>query len=312
MLNVFSKQFINNIRPHQRAMKLLWVGLIMSVFLSLSGCQAIPPKPYHNDYVIQRYTSSPWGFSTNSFWVEGPEGVVLIDTQFIPSATLEAVEMAESYTGKKVVLAIVLHANPDKFNGTKVLTERGIRVVTSSAVRDLIPGVDKKRREWFYDRYAPDYPSTLVLPEGIDKETTTLNAAGLLFRLHHLGPAVSMAHLVVEFDGHLFVGDLIANHNHAWMELGLSKEWIALLEQLQSLQPRAIHPGRGNSSGAALVQSQIDYLRFVRQTIAQYKTQPELTPKIKDKIITTIENRYPRYGNDYFLNLGIPAEYQAQ
>lgn len=288
----------------------LWL-MAVAMLVVLSGCkQQSVQSGYHNDYVIGRYTSSPWGFNTNSFWVEGPDGVILIDTQFLPSAAMQAVDIAESYTGKKVVLAVVLHANPDKFNGTKALTERGIKVITSEQVRALIPGVDKKRRSWFYERYAPDYPDTLVLPQSYGAAAVTeINAAGLTLKLHTLGAAVSEAHVVVELDGHLFVGDLVANQNHAWMELGLSDQWIAALQQLQSLKPTQIHPGRGYAQGAELLQQQIDYLRFVQQTVQQFFNGQPLTDAVKADIVSAIEKQYPGYGFEYFLNLGIPAEY---
>lgn len=261
-------------------------------------------------YAIGQYRSSSWGFYTNSYWIEGPEGVILIDTQFLPSSTVDAVKTAESYTGKKVVLAIVLHANPDKFNGTQTLKARGIPVVTSVEVQQLIPAVDKLRREWFYERYQPDYPSTLVLPDAIDPSAQQIQAAGLTLRLHRFGPAVSKAHLVVEIDRHLFVGDLAANHYHAWMELGLSSEWIALLRQLQALHPNTIHPGRGNATGAYLLDDQIRYLQFVQGAVKPYFNQKPLTKTDKQKIIERITNQYPGYGMEYFLNLGIPAEYE--
>src|SRR5579884_751926 len=80
------------------------------------------PDPYaYADARVGRYVSSNWGFSTNSYWIEGPEGLVVVDTQFLPSAAAEMVSWAEQATGKKVVLAVVLHPNPDKFNGTEVL-----------------------------------------------------------------------------------------------------------------------------------------------------------------------------------------------
>src|SRR5262245_53399149 len=90
---------------------------------------------------VGAYVSSNSGFSTNSFWIEGPEGLVLVDTQFLPSAAVEMVEWAERATGKKAVLAFVLHANPDKFNGTAALQQRGIRVLTSADVKKHIPSV---------------------------------------------------------------------------------------------------------------------------------------------------------------------------
>ncbi len=104
---------------------------------------------------VGTYVSKPWGFSTSSYWIEGPDGLVLIDTQFLPSAAIEAVTWAEQVTGKKVVTAIVLHPNPDKYNGTAVLQARGIEVLTSAQVAAAIPSVHEGRKRSFYARYKP-------------------------------------------------------------------------------------------------------------------------------------------------------------
>src|SRR5690349_8253175 len=59
---------------------------------------------YAGDGRVGTYVSSTWGFSTASYWIEGPTGLILIDTQFLPSAAEEAVAWAEQATGKKVKL----------------------------------------------------------------------------------------------------------------------------------------------------------------------------------------------------------------
>ncbi|HEY7774133.1 MAG TPA: hypothetical protein VIC26_13195, partial [Marinagarivorans sp.] len=60
--------------------------------LALVSCQSqsfSKSGQLHNDYSIGRYTSSPWGFNTNSFWIAGPDGIILIGTQFLPSAAID-------------------------------------------------------------------------------------------------------------------------------------------------------------------------------------------------------------------------------
>jgi len=267
---------------------------------------------YHNDYQIGSYTSSSWGFDTNSYWIEGPEGVVLIGTQFLPSAANEAVNIAESVTGKKVVMAIVLHANPDKFNGTAALKSRGIKVVSSNQVVSLIPNIDQQRREWFYDRYKPDYPEQLVLPDALWNKTEEFEAAGLRFKAYVIRDAVSDAHLLIGLDDHLFVGDLIVNKYHAWMELGKSKQWLERIEEIRKfVKPEVIHPGRGYAmNGEVLLSQQEQYLRFVKKTIAEFYTGGAITEQDKKDIIKTITDKYPDYGFEYFLNIGIPSEWE--
>ena len=150
-------------------------------------------------------------------------------------------------------MAIVLHPNPDKFNGTAVFKKRGIEVVTSEQVRKLIPAVHELRKTWFYDRYKPDYPADLNLPDSFGAQTTEIKAAGLTLKMHVLGAGCSEAHVVVEHDGHIFTGDLIHNGYHAWLELGKLDEWIKRLEELRALKPKVVHPGRGLSGDSDLI-----------------------------------------------------------
>src|SRR4051812_41269502 len=231
--------------------------LILILLLLVQGCASKRILPEnagailnHEDPRVGTYVSSERGFETSSYWIEGPTGLVLIDTQFLLSAGDEALAWAEKATGKKVVLAIVLHPNPDKFNGTNHLKARGIPVVTSEQVRALIPEVHKDRHHWFYDRFKPDYPDEVPLPDSFGDKTRELDVAGLKLIARVLGgPGCSGAHVAVEWDRHLFTGDLVTNLNHSWLEIGEVDAWLERMHELQSLQPKAVHPGRGPSGG---------------------------------------------------------------
>jgi glyoxylase-like metal-dependent hydrolase (beta-lactamase superfamily II) len=157
-------------KPMLRFLKIVFLGLV----LFLSGCASQQGSPLPSGATITNtfdtgsvgtYVSNEDGFNTSTYWIVGPRGVILIDTQFLLSAANEAVNQIQKITGKPVVLAIVLHPNPDKFNGTSVLQKRGIRVVTSQQVLDLIPAVHRDRHYWFYDRFKPDYPDEAPQPE---------------------------------------------------------------------------------------------------------------------------------------------------
>src|SRR5438309_652995 len=77
--------------------------------------RAVPPSSQvtlaNADARVGTYVSSVKGFVTSSYWIEGPDGLVVIDTQFLTSAATELLDWAERATGKKVVLAVVLHPN---------------------------------------------------------------------------------------------------------------------------------------------------------------------------------------------------------
>lgn len=257
------------------------------------------------------YVSSWKGFRTNSYWIEGPAGVILIDTQFLISAGVEAVELAESITGKKVVAAIVLHANPDKFNGTAALQERGIAVLTSQQIAALIPKVHELRHGWFYDRFKPDYPDQAPVIESFGAATTELDLAGIAVKAHVLGPGCSEAHVVLEYQKHVFVGDLVAGMGHAWLELGLLDEWLARLAEIEALEPEQVHPGRGPSGGPELIARQRAYLETVLALIAQEQPRAGITQAEKDAALARVKERlfaaYPRFPFGRFVEIGLPA-----
>lgn len=267
----------------------------------------VTPILERGDGRVGTYVSLPSGFSTSSYWIEGPEGLILIDTQFLLSAGDEAVEWAEKVTGKKVKLAIVLHPNPDKFNGTLKLKARGIPVVTSLQVKKLIPAVHADRHHWFYERFKPDYPNEVPLPDSFGEATREITAAGVTLKAHVLGVGCSEAHVAVEFDGHLFTGDLVTNLNHAWLELGQIDEWLERLHEMEALDVEFVHPGRGPSGGVELLVRQRSYLEKVRTLVKAKKTTLPVNDRAIAELKKEIEKTYVGYGNAFFLTVGLPA-----
>lgn len=278
--------------------------------LACASTQRLRPGVFAEDPRVGTFVSSPWGFSTSSYWIEGPSGLILIDTQFLPSAAEGSIAAAEAATGKRVELAVVLHANPDKYNGVGVMRRRGIRVVSARAVIDRIPAIDEERRRFFAERYAPDYPDHLELPESFGDATTELSAGGTRITAHVLGAGCSNAHVVVAHEGHVFAGDLIASENHSWLKEADVDAWLARLDDIRAMHPRWVHPGRGPNGGPSLLDAERDYLQLAQRLVREASPHmPEDVARI-DAIRAEIERRYPTYGFAVFLRLGIPAQWR--
>lgn len=304
------------------------------VLLALAACGGTPalPQPasttaktnatdephgtFTRDGAIGTYVSTPWGFSTSSYVLEGPTGLVAIDTQFLPSAAEEMIRMAEGATKKKFVLAIVLHANPDKFNGTSVFQKHGVKVVTSSQIKALMPAIHEKRVKAFYDRYKPDYPSELPAPDVFGDKTTELEAGGVKVKLHVMGPGCSEAHVVAESSGAIFAGDLVASKTHSWLEIGKTDEWLKRIAEMRALKPSRVYPGRGPGSAASLLDDEEAYLKKAIALVAAEKPNAKLPEAEQDAAIARAEKAiigaYPDYGFPVFLKIGLPAEYERQ
>ncbi len=261
---------------------------------------------------VGAYTSPVRTFSTASYWIEGVDGVVMIDTQFLPKEGIQAVELAEKTTGKKVTTAIVLHPNPDKFNGTSLMQQRGVRVITAKQVADLIPAVHTIRWDWFGKEYAPDYPRDAAKPDVFGDKTVELTLAGLPIKLHVLGKGASGAHVVAQFRDQVFVGDLINPSNHAWLELGLIGDWLTCLEEIRAINPTKIHPGRGASGEPAMIDAQAAYLKQVRTWVREALQAGELGWFKKLRLERKIESAYPTLGYPIFMRDGLAAVWKTE
>ncbi|MBN1203519.1 MAG: MBL fold metallo-hydrolase [Myxococcaceae bacterium] len=289
---------------------------LLAVFLGCSTPQDARRYSHsaeeQGDLRVGQFTSSDWSFETSSFWLEGPEGLILIDTQMLPSALRKKIRFAKQVTGKDVELAIVLHPNPDRFNGTEWLRSEGIPVVTSEQVRDLIAGVHEKWSPLLFERYRMSgYPRTLVLPDSFGSSSRELSAAGLTVKVHLLGAGCSPAHVVIEWEGHLFVGDLVAQGSHGWFENGRIDEWLLRLDELRALQPKWIHPGHGFTGGPELLDQQAEYLRTVAEAVAAERQGPS-TQGALARAAERVSRRYPDHRAPFFLPTLLRAEWMRQ
>jgi glyoxylase-like metal-dependent hydrolase (beta-lactamase superfamily II) len=261
---------------------------------------------------VGAFISSAKTFSTASYWLEGPDGLLMIDTQFLPKEGLQAVEQAERETGKKVRAAIVLHPNPDKFNGTELFQKRGIQVLSSDAVIAAIPGVHIIRTGWFAEEFKPDYPAAAAKPESFGNASATRAFAGVSVTLHTLGPGCSAAHVVVQAGDAVFVGDLINPENHAWLELGMIDAWLARLEDIRKMKPALVFPGRGKPGGVELIEQQAAYLRFVQKAVRDAEPRGLLGMFRKLRLQSAIESAYPKLGYPLFMRDGLEKVWEIE
>ena len=265
------------------------------------------------DARVGQYISGQWSFKTSSYWIEGSDGLVLIDTQFVPTALRKLITYAERTTGKKVKLAIVLHPNPDRFNGTAWVKDLGVPILTSEQVRERIPDVHGRWAPVFFKKYSTAlYPRDLTLPDSFGSDTTELSAGGVTVKAHVLGSGCSPAHVAVEWEGHLFVGDLVANGSHGWFENGRADEWLKRLNELRALNPKWIHPGHGPTGGPELLDQQTEYLNAVVEAVAAEHPRGPYTPEALARITEAVTRRYPDRDFPHFLPMLLGAEWARQ
>lgn len=277
---------------------------------------------------VHSFTSSPRTFETNSYWIEGPTGVVVIDTQFTLLEAQHVIDAIAATTAKPIVLAIVLHPNPDKFNGTSVFQEHGVRVVTSEQVRSQIPRVFEQRTRAFASRFPNEWPRSTPTPEAFGDQTTTIEAGGVSISLQITGRACSHAHVVATYAPashtdhvHAFTGDMVANGTHAWLELGMLDEWQATLREVAGMHATRAHPGRGTSGGPELIEQQSAYFDHLRAVVEELRApipRNSMAPPsrlgsgllgapLEDAVFRRMTEDYPTLRYPLFLRFGLPT-----
>ena len=128
------------------------------------------------------------------------------------------------------------------------------------------------------------------------------------------GAGCSEAHVVVERpDTHdVFVGDLVANKNHSWLEIGKTDEWLTRLDEIRKLGPKRVFPGRGQPGGASLLDDEGAYLKKVIAIVAAEKPSLPIDDAAFERAKKNIVDAYPSYGYPVFLEIGLPAEWKRQ
>jgi glyoxylase-like metal-dependent hydrolase (beta-lactamase superfamily II) len=280
--------------------------LLLVVFLGTSQIAVA------ENYTIGTFTSPAKTFSTANYWIVGPQATVLIDTQFLPKEGLLAFKEAERSSSKKVSHALILHPNPDKFNGTAMLQANGVVVQTSKQVLSAIPGVHTIRLGWFAEEYKPDYPAIAAQPTVFGDRTQEVDWGGVKIKLHVLGAGASAAHVVAQVGDAVFAGDLINPDNHAWLELGMIDEWLLCLAEIKALGAQRIFPGRGKAGGTELIDKQVNYLKFVQKTIQAEQPSGTLGLFTKLKLQRTIEQEYPQLTYALFMRDGLAAAWDNE
>ena len=286
----------------------VWLFTVSStLFAFLVGCGGASPSttPLTDamNGSVGVYVSSSFSFETNAFVIDAPEGAILVGTTLTPREALQAKAYAEQVTGKELALALVLHATHDQFNGTNTLRGAGVRVVTSEQIANQARTVFANESGWLEERFRPDWPERS--PELGTATDPAIDIAGTTLQLHSLGD-----HLVVTWEGHAFVGNLVANGHHGAVDGVHVEAWRTRLDEIAALEPRRIHPGRGASGGPVLLSRQREYLdeimRIARTSIPEVPIAEDALPKIVERA----QARFPRLQSIDLLRQSLPALYR--
>ncbi|HUJ63797.1 MAG TPA: MBL fold metallo-hydrolase [Kofleriaceae bacterium] len=308
-----------------QATQLSTIGLALAL-----GCSSPSPRPPHASAgTVHVFTSGDAGFHTNSVWYDDGREVTVVDAQFTPELAEQVVADVRAKTRSPITRVIVTHPNPDKFNGLSVFHRLGARSIASRKTAQAIPEVDRYKRAFWIGVAkaftAETYPKVEPVQDTFDGQTTIRLASGETLTLIELAhPGVSSDQTVVRIDatGDLIVGDLVANHVHAWLEGGIVDGtprpdlagWQDDLRALPGLGHGLVYGGRGEPGPVAeVVAAELAYLAKADAIVTAHvgsASRAELTDPAKQQahfhaIQDELARAFPDYKDPDLVGYGV-------
>ena len=256
-----------------------------------------------NNLKLQVYNASENSFGVASVIVSGKTDAVLIDAQFT-LADAEKVAQEIKNSGKKLTAIYVSHGDPDFYFGLEVFKKYfpEVTAYASPATVEHIKATAQKKLEVWGERLGKNITSNVILPQvlkgnSIDIEGQKLEIIGL-----------------EEFPTKTFVWipsikavaggiNVFGNSFHLWMADAQTaearKQWIAVLDKIESLQPTIVVPAHAKSETAfdvTAVKHTKTYIQFYEDALKTNKTS--------EALITALKTKYPTLTFDIALQIG--------
>ena len=193
--------------------------------------------------------------SSNSAFLVGDDGVLVIDTRQHPAHGRDLIERIRKVTDKPFKWAVNTHAHGDHFLGNPEFKKIGATII---AHRDTMAGMIKnkdmelRRRQTFFKsmNFDPE-EAVIVLPDVTFDSRMTLHLGTRSAEIFYLGPGQNPGDTFIHFPHArtLFIGGPYARKNWSNMSFTPSVDgWIALLERLAAYDVDVFLPGHGDVS----------------------------------------------------------------
>jgi glyoxylase-like metal-dependent hydrolase (beta-lactamase superfamily II) len=200
--------------------------------------------------------------------LEGPTGLILMDSGDAPEYSAEARAFAESL-GKPIEAVLLSHDHPDHTGGLPSFS--GLPIFTTSGILSNIQNGPFPKPDNLGEVKAMD-----------DKE---LSFGGLNLRIHTYKDAEAAEQIVVEAPemGTAILQDLV--YNNAYFFPGMNRvNWIDVLSDLRSkLDVETLLVGHGYPSSQGELTAAIDYLSEYNEMVAASSGPDELVAKMKER-----------------------------
>ena len=256
-----------------------------------------------SNFKLQVYNASENSFGVASVIVSGKTDAVLIDAQFTLADAEKVAEQIKS-SGKKLTTIYVSHGDPDFYFGLEVFKKYfpEITVFASPATIEHIKATAQKKLEVWGERLGKAITSNVVLPQVLKGNSIELEGQ----KLEIVG--------LEEFPAKTFIWipsiktvvggiNVFGTTFHLWMAdaqtTDARKEWISVLDKIESLHPAIVVPAHANSQSPfdiSAVKHTKSYIQFYEEALKTNKTS--------ETLIAALKAKYPTLTFDIALQIG--------
>ncbi len=217
--------------------------------------------------------------------ISGQRDAVLVDAFITVEQAHALVEWVEAH-GKNLTTIYVTHGHGDHFFGIGALLERFPKaraVATPAVVKFMHQQASPESIANFWGvRFPGQIPDRLVIAEELKGKVIELEGRDLVVVEVGHTDSDDTTCLHVPSVGLVVAGDVAYNDVHLYLaesNAQTRREWIAALDTIESLQPRAViagHKRPGNDDGPRIIEETRQYIRAFDRVAETTTTAREL------------------------------------